>query len=454
MRIKKLVAMLLVVSMVFMSAGCSNGGSDSTTEVEKNISESISTEGSEDEPVSFTFAAHFADLKESNAALYNIIDTFNRQHEGQIVVNYSGSADKSVHITAMKLAAESGSLPDVFFLPTTNAVEFYEAGYLYDMTDMIEQYGDLDEDTLNSLYESKDLQDNSIYGLPLTALVTGFWYNKDVFDRYGVAYPDEGTTFDELLTMIDTFKANGVTTIINGAKTNYSVWAFLLAFARYGFFEHDKAIAAGSDVWSNDDFIKYFEKIQQLQEAGAFAENNSVTDFFQAKELFLAGEAAMFDSGAWDSAVVSDALGEKAGFWWGPIFEDSNYNQQYLMQAPSVSVRVNAESVKEPEKLEAITEFMKFYMSPEADQIRVDNGTVPLTSVDVDASNVNAAFAKMLEALKIEGWISVPYQADANLSEVVQEALYDSMFGVICGIYTPEEALEIMDEVQTRALEE
>ena len=46
--------------------------------------------------------------------------------------------------------------------------------------------------------------------------------------------------------------------------------------------------------------------------------------------MFLGGQAAMFDSGAWDTKKFDESdLKDSIGFWWGPTFEDGVGNQEF-----------------------------------------------------------------------------------------------------------------------------
>ena len=51
----------------------------------------------------------------------------------------------------------------------------------------------------------------------------------------------------------------------------------------------------------------------------------------------------------------------------------------------------------------------------------------------------------MIEALG-NGWETPEAAPDQTVNSAVQEAMYDGMFGVMQGTYTPEEALSNMDQ--------
>lgn len=108
-------------------------------------------------------------------------------------------------------------------------------------------------------------------------------------------------------------------------------------FSRYGWGDNEKSYTGDKAKYSNDDMNACFEKIKGLADAGAFPENMATIEYFDAKQLFNEGKAAMFGTGQWDCAEFDKNIGEHIGFWWGPKFEDSSYEQNIAMKVPGSS---------------------------------------------------------------------------------------------------------------------
>jgi carbohydrate ABC transporter substrate-binding protein, CUT1 family (TC 3.A.1.1.-) len=72
-------------------------------------------------------------------------------------------------------------------------------------------------------------------------------------------------------------------------------------------------------------------------------------EYFDAKQLFNEGKAAMFGTGQWDCAEFDKNVGEHIGFWWGPKFEDSSYEQNIAMKVPAAPLVVSS-AVKDNDK--------------------------------------------------------------------------------------------------------
>jgi raffinose/stachyose/melibiose transport system substrate-binding protein len=136
------------------------------------------------------------------------------------------------------------------------------------------------------------------FGVPNYAEYLQVYYNKSMFDKYGIKVP---TTFDEFTKAMDTFVSKGVTPLSNaGAEYPAQQYLYQLAlskadrpwvdrFERYtGKVDfHDQAWTYGATTFA--DWVKkgYIAKTS----AGAKAE--------EAGTSFMAGKFPMFFSGSW-----------------------------------------------------------------------------------------------------------------------------------------------------------
>lgn len=69
----------------------------------------------------------------------------------------------------------------------------------YDMTDLIKKHNiDLNAFEPTMIDYAKAMSGNGIYGLPVWSENVILFYNKDIFDKFGVPYPKNGMTWDEV----------------------------------------------------------------------------------------------------------------------------------------------------------------------------------------------------------------------------------------------------------------
>ena len=419
-------ALAVAVSTALLLAGCGGAASDQ----------------SQDGRTTIDFAIHVANPQEQEPAFAAVVEAFDSQNP-DIDVNLIGK-EQSEHIKSIKMQSQSGNLPDMFWMLQASASELNDAGALLDLSGFL----DANPDVASSLrpnmvngFKDGDTQ----YGLPYQPLVTGMFYNRALFEENGLEVPQ---TFDDLIEASKVFRSKGITTIAQGAKDPYSVWAFLTMLSRFGYFDKIDDILAGSESFNNEDFIRYYEKIDLLRKAGAFPENVTTQSYFQAVESFTGGKAALLDSGTWDVRKIEDSpVGKDVGFWWGPTFADGVGEQNVSSVVPSAPIVVNAEVAKDEAKLDAVEKFLAFYYGPEGIQLMVDNQIPAMTDVEVsvDAAQ-HPVFASVMEQISSPDYTSQPAQPDLVVSEAVANAMYDSIYGVINGTYDPEQAAAVVQK--------
>lgn len=436
---KRMAALGLVAAIAVSAAGCSSGGQNSAS-----ASASAKTSGSK---TAITLGMHVANVDQQEPVTGKIVKAF-EQANPDITVQVEGN-DKDQHVNKMKLAAQAGELPDIFWMDPSVASQFNSSGVLLDLTDFLKAYPNVDKALSENMKTASRSSDGKQYGLPYQSLVTGFWYNKAVFQQAGIGAPKNGTTYDELLKMVGTLHAKGIVPIAQGAKDPYSVWGFLTGLERYGYFSKIDSILAGKAKFDDPDLLKYFSKLSELGKAGAFPSNCATSTYFQAKSLFTTGKAAMFDSGVWDAGALDQTVGKNVGFWWGPTFQDSSANQKVSMNVSSAPFCVSKAVGDNAGKKDAVYKFLAFYYSEQAAEISYEGSIIPATNYKVDVNlDSKPAFKAVVDALQESGWSSPKAQPDLVLTEAVQAQLYDSIYGAMLGTYSPKEALDKIDSVQ------
>ncbi len=430
-KLKRLLSAVTIGAMMLgLMTGCSGGGSE-----EAQTDESGATV--------IKFGIHVANPAEQEAVTNNIVEAFNKANDGKYKVEFE-AADTETHSKNMKLKAEDGTLPQIFWIEGSEAAEYSEAGVLMDMTEFLDENPDI-KTALGGM-DAAFKDDNGQYGLPYQCNVQGIFYNKELFDRAKAAYPTDATTYDEFIEIIKKLKDSGVTPLAIGSKNSaFAMWEFNEFLARYGWEDNIGNILEGKDKFNNKELVACFEKLQGLKDAGAFPENMATIEYFDAKQLFNEGKAAMFGTGQWDCAEFDENIGDKIGFWWGPRFTDTQSNQDIVMKVPSAPIGISA-AVADDEKLkEGVYEFLKFYYGEDAAKISYEGSIFPATSYEgLAASDSQYSMNTMIEALA-NGWGSPQAAPDLTVSSAVQEALYDGIFGVLQGTYQPADALDKID---------
>lgn len=94
----------------------------------------------------------------------------------------------------------NGETFDVFFSTGNNTLNQY--GLHYDMTALLKHHGlDLnvfDDSLVTGMRQAND-GTNGVYALPVWNDILATFYNKDLFDKFGVSYPANGLTWDQAI---------------------------------------------------------------------------------------------------------------------------------------------------------------------------------------------------------------------------------------------------------------
>ena len=226
--------------------------------------------------------------------------------------------------------------------------------------------------------------------------------------------------------------------------TNYSVWGWLDCLLRYGYVENVAALTAGEA--SSAIFSPLFDKLGEMGEMGAFPANMATIDYFEAKNLFTTGQAAIFTSGQWDAAEIGTALGDDVGFWWGMQFSDSEYAQNINNQFGNAPFVVSASVGEDAAKKDAVYRFLAFYFGEEGSAILYENSNMPATNYeDLEFTNDNPAFAEIAAALANGNTSITAANPVATLSPTINEPFYDALNSLMLNNITTEEAVEIID---------
>ena len=98
---------------------------------------------------------------------------------------------------AMLTSIASGTEPDVFYVDIAYFQEWAKSGVLLPMDDLMATTGTTKDMFIPSLIDAFST-DGKVYGIPKDFNTLGMFYNKDLFDKAGVAYPTDSWSWDDL----------------------------------------------------------------------------------------------------------------------------------------------------------------------------------------------------------------------------------------------------------------
>ena len=130
------------------------------------------------------------------AGLQQIADEWSAESGVKVTINV---VDWDNYWTLLEAGAFGGQMPDVFWMHSNTAQLYMENDLLLNLDDYIAADDAID---LNNYYEGIVNLYNSNgtqYALPKDHDTIALLYNKAIFDKYGVEYPTDDWTWDDLL---------------------------------------------------------------------------------------------------------------------------------------------------------------------------------------------------------------------------------------------------------------
>lgn len=204
----------------------------------------------------------------------------------------------------LQVSMGSPNAPDIFFnWGGGNLVQYVNASRVVDLTGELSKNRAVADAFLPTVLNVGKINGKQ-YGLPCTGMQPALlFYNKEVFAKAGVQPP---RTYDELLTLVDTFKARGVTPIALAGSQGWTELMYLMyGLDRVGGPQKFADIAAGkSGAWRDPAVTRALGMAQDLAKRGAFGSNFGSVNYDNtgAGKLFATGKAAMHLMGTWEYA--------------------------------------------------------------------------------------------------------------------------------------------------------
>ncbi|MEF3305270.1 ABC transporter substrate-binding protein [Paenibacillus sp. GYB003] len=108
-------------------------------------------------------------------------------------IKYNGKADQVTELVT------TGTQVDIMFMSVGQIYNFLLKSKMErDLTPLIQKSGfDLTRFEATSVDILKQIGGGKLYGIPMYTLPATIYYNKDLFDKFGVAYPKDGMTWDD-----------------------------------------------------------------------------------------------------------------------------------------------------------------------------------------------------------------------------------------------------------------
>lgn len=253
----------------------------------------------------------------------------------------------------------------------------------YDMNDLINELGvDLSRINPAFLTSMENLGGGKMIGLPVVSNTLGLYYNKEIFDRFGVPYPEDNMTWDEILKLHRELTREDDGTLYVGLSLGWPNHYFRMN--QFSLPYVDKATE--KTTINDDNWEDVFGLVKQVSEVPLYRETVQESgEFIETASFFKDRNVAMV------TTMVNEHLKQdSAGLDWDmvtyPAFSEApNVGPQ---PSPTIFGIANTSEYK-PEVMEMIQ-----YLISDEFQMEVSlSGTLPV----VHTPEIIEAFGKETE---------------------------------------------------------
>jgi len=223
------------------------------------------------------------------------------------------SVNTSDLVQKIQLLAASNDLPELFAYESGRPLQqLSDNGYVLDIEKVFADIGLGDQlnpaavSLLKSMTRGKGL-----YALPLEMNIEGFWYNKQLFAKYGVREP---RTWDELLKAADTFRTHGIQPFALAGAQKWPITRLINGYVirRYGYDVMQRVDRQELRV-TDPGFVEAADVVRRMALEGDFGDHVNTTSLEEASAMFLQGKAAMYYTGSWSLRDFNDPAQNRIG---------------------------------------------------------------------------------------------------------------------------------------------
>lgn len=338
----------------------------------------------------------------------------------------------------LKVLASSNELPDIGMTWSDGFIQPYvEGDMLAPLDDVVENNPDLKDAFIPGVKESYAV-DGKTYGLPLELNISYVFYNKEIFEKYGLEAPK---TFSEYKKVVKTLADNGVVPATVGAKDGWpaSFWFMYLA-DRIGGSTILTDVIKGKAKMDDPAIVKAAEEIQNLVDMGGFVKGASALSNDDAKGYFMNEQAAMFLTATWElpnyttSPDVTQEFKDKIGYFKFPTYEGGKGTEiNSYVGGPGVGLFVAKDSKVQKEA----KDFVGYLVKRWGEKSVVDAGVIPATKVDTASLDLAPMYIEILKDLGEASNVTTYF--DTQSSPAVSELHHDLVTALFGKQVTPKD---------------
>lgn len=363
-----------------------------------------------------------------------IIPAFEAKNPGIHVV-FSPSAPAEYN-GVLNTKLEGGTAGDLITCrPFDASLSLFQKGYLASLTDLpgMENFGDV----AKSAWITDDGAD--VFCVPMASVIHGFFYNKDMFDKYGIKEP---TTRDEFFAALKTLKDGGETALVMGTADQWE--SATMGFQNIGpvYWQGEEgrnALIAGSGKYTDAAYVQTWTDLKDW--TPYLPEGYQAVKYPDSQSLFTLGKGAIYPTGSWEISQFQKDATFTLGIF--PPYVEKAGDKCYISDHTDIAIGLNANSAHAEEAKVFLTwvtsdEFAKLYANALPGFFPLSNAQVTL---DDPIANEFLSWRQTCEST-----IRNSYQILSRGEPNLENELWRISAAVMNGTLTPEQAAkEVQD---------
>ena len=313
--------------------------------------------------------------------------------------------------------------------PFDASLELFKQGYLASLNDLpgMANFGAV----AKSAWITDDNKD--AFCVPMASVIHGFFYNKDIFDKYGLKEP---ATRDEFFTLLQTLKDKGETPLVMGTSDQWE--AATMGFQNIGpnYWKGEDgrlALIKGTGKFTDAAYISTWKDLaawKPFLPSGFEAEK-----YPDSQSLFTLGKGAIYPTGSWEISQFEKDSTFKLGIF-KPYVANAG-DPCYISDHTDIAMGMNAKSAHAAEAKTFLSwvaseDFAKLYANALPGFFPLSNAKVTL---DDPLANQFLSWRQECKST-IRDSYQILSRGDPNL----ENELWRVSAGVINGSMTPEDA--------------
>ncbi|GAA3413883.1 ABC transporter substrate-binding protein [Paenibacillus hodogayensis] len=275
MKTSHTLASAAVAALMVLAAGCTGGQSASTNgQTDKQDGH---TAKANPEPVKLTLQPVGAGYLYEEDFQMMVAEPLKKKYP-HITVEYV-MPSKGTMIEDLVAAK---TVPDILLYGIGNYTQYRDLGILTDITPTLTKMK-IDTSRFKPWVLDNIKVDGKLYSLPYAMNTNAIYYNLDLFDKFGVAYPKDGMSWDDIIEVTKRLSRTDNGTAYKGFMYLNSYWVgyqLSLPFTDAA----KKKSAINSDGWS-----RVFQMMKTIDTIPGNERGSPVADFYDKRILAMVG---------------------------------------------------------------------------------------------------------------------------------------------------------------------